>query len=97
MKKTRAPYRGPERPRDSLLVVRRAVKMRAPAAPATVATMIDHGFCFNAGEWNFPDAPLRGIYARGMVYEQVRGMEAFEPWIARLEKFDDAGNRQGRG
>ncbi len=50
--------------------------------------MIDHGFCFNAGEWNFPDAPLRGIYARGMVYEKVRGMEAFEPWIARLEKFD---------
>ena len=22
--------------------------------------MIDQGFCFNAGEWNFPDAPLRG-------------------------------------
>ena len=42
------------------------------------ALLIDHGFCFNAGEWNFPDAPLRGIYARGMVYEGVRGMEAFE-------------------
>ena len=54
------------------------------------ATMIDHGFCFNAGEWNFPDAPLRGIYARGMVYERVRGMDAFEPWIARLEKLDEA-------
>ncbi len=52
------------------------------------ALLVDHGFCFNAGEWNFPDAPLRGIYARGMVYEQVRGIEAFEPWIARLEKFD---------
>jgi hypothetical protein len=23
------------------------------------ARMIDQGFCFNAGEWNFPDAPLR--------------------------------------
>jgi hypothetical protein len=54
------------------------------------ALFIDHGFCFNAGEWNFPDAPLRGIYARGMVYEGVRGMEAFEPWIARLEKLDAA-------
>jgi hypothetical protein len=54
------------------------------------ATMIDHGFCFNAAEWNFPDAPLRGIYARGMVYEGVRGMETFEPWIARLEKLDEA-------
>ena len=54
------------------------------------AVMIDHGFCFNAAEWNFPDAPLRGIYARGLVYEGVRGREAFDPWIARLEKFDDA-------
>lgn len=52
------------------------------------AMLIDNGFCFNAGEWNFPDAPLRGIYARGMVYEGVRGMEAFEPWLARLEKLD---------
>jgi hypothetical protein len=29
--------------------------------------MIDQGFCFNAGEWNFPDAPLRGLYARNRV------------------------------
>jgi hypothetical protein len=54
------------------------------------ALLIDHGFCFNAGEWNFPDAPLRGIYARGMVYDGVRGMQAFEPWIARLEKLGEA-------
>ena len=50
--------------------------------------MIDHGFCFNAGEWNFPDAPLRGLYARHRVYEPVRGLEAFEPWLARIEKLD---------
>ena len=25
------------------------------------ARMIDQGFCFNVAEWNFPDAPLRGI------------------------------------
>ena len=47
--------------------------------------MIDFGFCFNAGEWDFPDAPLRGLYARHRVYEGVAGMEAFEPWLARLE------------
>jgi len=52
--------------------------------------MIDQGFCFNAGEWNFPDAPLRGLYARHRVYESVRGLETFEPWIARIEKFDVA-------
>ena len=48
--------------------------------------MIDQGFCFNAGEWNFPDAPLRGLYARNRVYEGVTGMESFTPWLERLEK-----------
>jgi len=50
------------------------------------AMMIDFGFCFNAGEWDFPDAPLRGLYARHRVYDRVAGMDAFEPWLARLEK-----------
>jgi len=50
------------------------------------AMMIDFGFCFNAGEWDFPDAPLRGLYARHRVYDGVGGMESFEPWLARLEK-----------
>ena len=48
--------------------------------------MIDQGFCFNAGEWNYPDAPLRGLYARNRVYEGVTGMESFGPWLERLEK-----------
>ena len=48
--------------------------------------MIDQGFCFNAGEWNYPDAPLRGLYARNSVYEGVTGMESFAPWLERLEK-----------
>ena len=48
--------------------------------------MIDQGFCFNAGEWNFPDAPLRGLYARNRVYEGVIGLDSFAPWLQRLEK-----------
>src|ERR1700676_313784 len=48
--------------------------------------MIDQGFCFNAGEWNFPDAPLRGLYARNRVYEGVTGRDSFGPWLERLEK-----------
>jgi len=47
--------------------------------------MIDQGFCFNAGEWNFPDAPLRGLYARNRVYEGITGTESFAPWLSRLE------------
>jgi hypothetical protein len=54
--------------------------------PRYETRMIDQGFCFNAGEWNFPDAPLRGLYARNRVYEGVTGMESFAPWLERLEK-----------
>jgi len=57
-----------------------------PYGGAYVAMMIDHGFCFNAGEWDFPDAPLRGLYARHRVYQGVAGMESFEPWLSRLDK-----------
>jgi hypothetical protein len=56
-----------------------------------VAMMIDHGFCFNAGEWDFPDAPLRGLYPRHRVYHSVDSMDAFEPWLERLEnRFTEA-------
>ncbi len=53
-------------------------------------TFIDQGYCFNAGEWNFPDSALRGVYARNCVYESVRGWESFSPWLPRVEKFDPA-------
>lgn len=49
------------------------------------ALMIDNGFCFNGQEWNFPNAPRRGICTRQFVYENVRGIETFEEWISRLE------------
>jgi hypothetical protein len=48
--------------------------------------MIDQGFCFSAGEWKFPDAPLRGLYARNRVYEGITGMQSFGPWLERLEE-----------
>jgi len=50
------------------------------------ATFIDQGFCFNAGEWRFEDAPLRGVYARNPVYREVTGWESFEPWLSRVEE-----------
>ncbi|HEY6445434.1 MAG TPA: HipA family kinase [Acidobacteriaceae bacterium] len=52
------------------------------------ATFIDQGFCFNAGEWRFIDAPLRGVYARNAVYREVTGWESFEPWLSRIEGLD---------
>ena len=64
---------------------RQAIFFRQNSHSRYQAQMIDQGFCFNAGEWNFPDAPLRGIYARHCVYESVRGIESFEPWLSRIE------------
>jgi len=52
------------------------------------ATFIDQGFCFNAGEWRFEDAPLRGAYARNVVYREVSGWESFEPWLSRVEAME---------
>lgn len=64
---------------------RQALFWLEPGRSRYQALMIDQGFCFNAGEWSFPDAPLRGLYARHRVYESVRGLESFEPWLDRLE------------
>lgn len=52
------------------------------------ATFIDHGYCFNAGGWSFPDSPLRGVYARNFVYAGVTGWESFEPWLSRIEQME---------
>jgi hypothetical protein len=50
--------------------------------------MIDQGYCFNAAEWNFPDAPLRGLYRRPQVYSEIAGLESFEPYLERLQNLD---------
>ncbi|HEY6770205.1 MAG TPA: HipA family kinase [Candidatus Sulfotelmatobacter sp.] len=49
------------------------------------ATFIDQGYCFNAGEWSFPDSPL---YARNCVYKHVTGWNAFEPALTLAEQMD---------
>ena len=64
---------------------RQAVFERRPRERKYRATFIDQGFCFNAGEWTFPDSPLRGVYARNRVYARVTGWESFEPWLSRVE------------
>lgn len=66
---------------------RQAVFERRPRERRYRASFIDQGYCFNAGEWTFPDAPLRGVYARNTVYARVTGWQSFEPWLSRLEEF----------
>ena len=67
---------------------RQAVFDRRPRERRYRATFIDQGFCFNAGDWNFPDSPLRGVYARNRVYLGVNGWPSFEPWLTRIEQMD---------
>jgi HipA-like protein len=56
---------------------------------AYIPWLIDQGFCFNDGEWDFPDSPIRNIYPRRLVYESVRGLESFEPYLTRIENLED--------
>ncbi len=54
-----------------------------------VARMIDHGFAFNGPHWDFPDSPLQGLYARRLVYEDVRSLEDFQPWLDQVMHFPE--------
>jgi hypothetical protein len=66
---------------------RQAVFERKPRERKYRAVFVDQGFCFNAGEWTFPDVTLRGVFARNRVYRDVTGWASFEPWLSRVEGF----------
>lgn len=59
---------------------------RSPRSRRYEATFIDQGYCFNAGEWTFPDYPLRGVFATNCVYEGVTGWVSFEPALTKAEE-----------
>lgn len=69
---------------------RQAVFSRKARERSYRATFIDQGYCFNAGEWDFPDSALRGVYARNDVYKHVRGWDDFEPWLSAVERMDES-------
>jgi len=54
-----------------------------------VALMMDHGYVFNGPHWEFVDSPLHGLYYRPAVYENVRSMGDFQPWLERILHFPD--------
>jgi len=57
--------------------------------PMAVRQMIDHGFAFNGPNWNFVDTPLMGLYPRRLVYEQVRSLADFQPWLDQVMHFPE--------
>jgi hypothetical protein len=54
-----------------------------------VAQMIDHGFAFNGPHWDFSDSPLQGLYARRLVYDAVRSLGDFQPWLDQVVHFPE--------
>jgi len=57
--------------------------------PGFVARMIDHGFAFNGPHWDFPDSPVQGLYARRLVYDEVRSLDDFQPWLDQVMHFPE--------
>jgi HipA-like kinase len=54
-----------------------------------VALMIDHGFVFNGPHWDFSDSPIQGLYLRKLVYEGVRSIDDFQPWLDQVVHFPE--------
>lgn len=64
---------------------RQAVFWRSLNRRNYTAAFIDHGYCFNGRYWNFPDSPRHGVYVYNEPYTNVRGWDAFEPWLSGIE------------
>jgi len=61
----------------------------AGGRPGFVARMIDHGYTFNGPHWDFPESPVQGLYARRLVYEAVRSLDDFQPWLEQVMHFPE--------
>lgn len=67
---------------------RQAVFWRENKQRLYTAAFIDQGYCFNGGEWTFPDITLRGVYARNEVYEGVCGWASFVTSLGLIEDLE---------
>ncbi len=64
----------------------------SPANPLQVgfvAQMMDHGYLFDGPNWEFRDAPMFGLFFRPIVYQSVRGLSDFDPWLERIRHFPE--------
>ncbi len=55
------------------------------------ALMIDQGLIFGGLNWDFRAGPLHGLYTSGCVYEGVRSLGDFEPWLEKVTHFPEVG------
>jgi hypothetical protein len=63
------------------------LKGETPARVGFFAQMIDHGFAFNGPHWEFQDSSVQGLYFRTVVYDEVRSLDSFQPWLGMVENF----------
>lgn len=63
------------------------LKGETPGRLGFFAQMIDHGFAFNGAHWQFQDSPLQGLYFRTSIYDEVRSLDSFQPWLSMIENF----------
>lgn len=54
-----------------------------------IAQMVDNGYVFEGPHWRFPESAIQGLYFRTTIYEAVRGLDAFEPWLERIRHFPE--------
>ncbi|MFN3323041.1 MAG: HipA family kinase [Bryobacteraceae bacterium] len=60
-----------------------------PLRHGFLALMIDHGYVFDGPHWGFADSPMQGLYFRPAVYESIRGLDDFQPWLDRIVHFPE--------
>ena len=54
------------------------------------ALMVDQGLIFGGLNWDFRAGPLHGLYTIGCVYEGLRSLDDFEPWLETVTRFPEA-------
>jgi len=70
-------------------VVREADDRQGRSRPEFVARMIDNGYTFNGPHWDFPESSVQGLYARRLVYQTVRSLDDFQPWLEHVTHFPE--------
>src|SRR5262249_31178084 len=48
------------------------------------------GFVFDGPHWRLHDSPLQGLYFRPLVYQRVRSLDDFQPWLDRVTYFPES-------
>lgn len=60
-----------------------------PRRVGFVVSMIDQGFVFNGPRWDFSDSPVQGLAPRPVVYEGVKSLDDFQPWLDQVTHFPE--------